>query len=149
MGSFGTSLHRDCNSIGDLANISPRIPSTCASHGILTLLIIHIFPCYQMYMAIDNPLLVSSVSCLTTNSYLCNSIRGADNISHTETAKATAADAFLTCTNFEIGSKLPKFSGIAVSAMLNQYSTTAQSSLWRLIFNHCCSCHRRRPFSVP
>jgi hypothetical protein len=38
-----------------------------------------------------------------------------------KTCKATAAGAFLTCTNFETGFKLPEFSVIVVSARANQY----------------------------
>jgi len=66
-----------------------------------------------------------------------------------KTGKATAAGTFLTCTNFETGSKLPDFSGIVVSARANQYSTKAPSSFLSLILNCRCSCHRRRPFSAP
>jgi len=51
-----------------------------------------------------------------------------------KTCKATAAGAFLTCTNFETGSKFPEFSGIVVSAMTNQYSTKAPSSFRSLIW---------------
>jgi len=36
-----------------------------------------------------------------------------------KTWNATAAGAFLTCTNFEIGSKLPEYSGNVVSASAN------------------------------
>ena len=35
MGSLGTRLHRDCNAMGDTANISHRVPSTCAQNAIL------------------------------------------------------------------------------------------------------------------
>jgi len=66
-----------------------------------------------------------------------------------KTCKATAAGAFLNCTNFETGSKLPEFSGIVVSARDNQYSTKDPSSFWSLILNSRCICHGRRPFSVP
>jgi hypothetical protein len=66
-----------------------------------------------------------------------------------KTFKPTAAGAFLTCTNFETGSKLPKFSGIVVSARANQYPPKAPSSFWSLILNSHRSCHRRRPFSTP
>jgi len=65
------------------------------------------------------------------------------------TCKATAAGAFLTCTNVETRSKLPEFSGIVVSARANQYSTKAPSSFRSLIVNSHCSCHGTRPFSVP
>jgi len=65
------------------------------------------------------------------------------------TCKATAARAFLTCTTFNMGFKLPEFWGIEVSTRANLYSTTAPSSCWSLILNSRCSCHRRRPFNVP
>jgi len=61
---------QDCKAMSDAAKISPRVPSTCAHNAILSLLIIHIIPTHQIYVAIDNPLLVLSVCCLTTNSYL-------------------------------------------------------------------------------
>ena len=69
MGSSGTHLHRDCNAMGDAANISPRDPSTCAPDAHLCLLIIHIIPSRQIFVAIDNPSLVASVSCLSNSSY--------------------------------------------------------------------------------
>jgi hypothetical protein len=74
--------HRDCNAMGDAANISPGVPSTCAQNAFLSLLVIHIIPSHRIYVAIDNPSLVPSVSCLTTSSYLWNSVRAANNISH-------------------------------------------------------------------
>jgi len=40
MGSFGTRLHQDCNTMSDAAKISPRVPSTCPQNAILLLLII-------------------------------------------------------------------------------------------------------------
>jgi len=66
-----------------------------------------------------------------------------------KTCKATAASAFLTCTNFEMGSKLPEFSGIVVSARANQYSMKAPSSLRSLILSCRCSSHGRCLFSAP
>jgi len=51
-----------------------------------------------------------------------------------KSCKAMAASAFLTCTNFETGFKLPEFSGIVVSVRANQYSTKAPSSYWTLIY---------------
>jgi hypothetical protein len=75
---------RDCKAMGDAAKISPHVPSTCAQNAILSLLIIHIIPSHQIYVAIDNPTFVPSVSCLTTSSYLWNNVRAADNISHAE-----------------------------------------------------------------
>jgi len=75
---------RDCKAMGDAAKISPRIPSTCAQNAILSVLIIHIIPSHQIYVAIDNPSFVPSVSCLTTSSYLWNDVRAAHNICHAE-----------------------------------------------------------------
>jgi hypothetical protein len=75
---------RDCKAMGKAATISPRIPSTCAQSAILSLQIIHIIPSRQIYMAIDNPSLVMSVSCLTTSCYLWNYMRAADDVSHAE-----------------------------------------------------------------
>jgi hypothetical protein len=70
--------------MGDAAKISPCVPSTCVENVIFSLLIIHIIPSCQIYVPIDNPSLVPSVSCLTTSSYLWNDVRAANNISHTE-----------------------------------------------------------------
>jgi len=70
--------------MGDTAKISPRVPSTCAQNTFLSLLNIHIIPSRQIYVAIDNPSLVPSVSCLTTSSYLWNYVRAADDVSHAE-----------------------------------------------------------------
>jgi hypothetical protein len=60
------------NAMGDVAKISPRVPSTSAQNAVLSLLIIHIIPSRQIYVAINNPSLVPSISCLTTGSYLWN-----------------------------------------------------------------------------
>jgi hypothetical protein len=84
MGSLGTRLHRDCNAMFDVAGISPRVPSTCAQNAILSLLIMRIIRRRHIYVTIDNPLFVPSVSCLTTSSYLWNNVRAADNISQAE-----------------------------------------------------------------
>jgi hypothetical protein len=163
MGSLGTRPHRDCNAMGDAAKTTPRIPSTCVQNALLSLLIIHSIPSRQIYVAIANPSLIPSISCLTTSSHrsfrpspvlLPVAISGIHRAQPTmfptlNTCKATAAGAFLTCTNFEMGSKLPKFSGIVVSTRANQYSMKAPSSYWSLILNSHCSCHGRRPFSTP
>jgi len=61
---------RDCKAMGDAAKISPRVPSTCAQNAILSLLIIEIIPSRQIYVAIDNPSFIPSVSCLPTSNYL-------------------------------------------------------------------------------
>jgi len=91
--------------MGDTAKICPPVPSTCEKNAILSLLIIHIIPSRQIYVAIDDPALVPSVSCLTTCSYLWNYVHAAANVSHAETSNATSDGAFLTCTNFETRSE--------------------------------------------
>jgi len=68
--------------MGDAAKIPPRVPSTCVQNEILSLLCIHVIPNRQIYVAMDNPSLVQSVSCLNTSSYLWNYMRAADNVSH-------------------------------------------------------------------
>jgi hypothetical protein len=75
---------RYCKAMGDFAKISPRVPSTCAQNATLSLLIIHIIPSHQIYVAIENPSLVPSVSCHTTSSFLWNYVCAADNVSHAE-----------------------------------------------------------------
>jgi len=82
MGSLSTHLHRDRNAMGDVAKISPRVPSTCAQNAILSFLNIHSIPSHQIYVAIDNPSLVPSVSCRTTTSSLWNYVCAADEVSH-------------------------------------------------------------------
>jgi len=72
MGPLGTRLLRDCNAMGDAANISSRVPSTSAQNVIVSLSIIHIIPSCQIDGAINNPSLVCSVSCLINSCYLWN-----------------------------------------------------------------------------
>jgi len=135
--------------IGDTEEISPRGPSTCVQNATLSLMMILIIPSCQIYVAIDNLSVVCSVSCHTTRTYLRNYFRTADDVFHIEKLPATAAVDFLTCTNFEKGSKLPQFSGIVMSAKANKYSTKAPSSPRRLFLNSLSSCHGRRLFSAP
>jgi len=85
---------RDCNAMGDAVKISPGIPSTCTQYAILSLLIINIIPSRQIYMAIDNPSLVPSVSCLTTSSYLWNYVRPTDDVSHAENLQSNCCRCF-------------------------------------------------------
>jgi len=94
MGSLGTRLHRDCNAMGDSANISPRVPDICAQNAILSLLIIHIIPSRQIYVDIDNPSLVPSVCCLITSSYLWDYMHAANNISHVENLQSNGCRCF-------------------------------------------------------
>jgi len=83
MGWLGSGLHWDCNVIGDIAIISHRVHSSCMPNAILSLLIIPIIPSRQIYVAIDNPSVVSSVVWLTS-SYLRQYVRAADDVSHNE-----------------------------------------------------------------
>jgi hypothetical protein len=70
--------------MSEAAKISHRIPSTYAQNAIFSLVIIHIIRSGQIYVAIDNPFLVQSVSWHTTSHYLWNYVRAADNVSHAE-----------------------------------------------------------------
>jgi hypothetical protein len=65
-------------------NISPRVPSTCAKHAILSILFKQIIPSRQIDVAIDNQSFVPPVSSLTTSSDVRNSVHTADIISHDE-----------------------------------------------------------------
>jgi len=84
----------DCMAMDDAAKISPRVPSTCAQNSILSLLIIHIIPSRQIYVAIDNPSLILSVSCLSISSYLWNDVHAADNVSHSENLQSNGYQCF-------------------------------------------------------
>ena len=74
----------DCNARCDTAKITPRVPSPCAHNAIFSLLIIHIIPSRRFYVAINNPSLIPSVSCLSNSSYLWNDVHTADDVSHAE-----------------------------------------------------------------
>ena len=84
----------------DVEKISPCVPSTCAQNAILSLLIIHIIPNDQTYMAIDNPSLVQSVFSLTTRSYLWNYVRAADNVSLAENLQRNGCESFSHSNKF-------------------------------------------------
>jgi hypothetical protein len=103
MGSLGTRLHQDCNAKGDAAKTSPRVPSTCAQHAILFLLIIHIIPSRQIYVAIDNPSRVPSDTCLTTSSHLWNYVRAADVVSQAENLQSNCCQCFSHFYKFQDG----------------------------------------------
>jgi len=70
--------------MGVAAKVSSHIPSTWGQNAIHSLPIIHIITSHMIYVAFDNPSLVTSGSCLTRCSYLSNDMRAAENISHTE-----------------------------------------------------------------
>jgi len=80
--------------MGDAAKTTPRVPSTSAQNAILSLLIIHIIPSRQIYVAINNPSLIPSVSCLTTSSYLWNYVRTDDDVSHPENLQSNGCQCF-------------------------------------------------------
>jgi hypothetical protein len=103
MGSVGTLMHLDRNARGDVVKISPRVPSICAQNAILSLLIIHIIPSRQIYVAIDNPLLVPSISCLTTSSYLWNNVHAADDVSQAEHMQSNGCWCFCHWYKFRDG----------------------------------------------
>jgi len=103
MSWLGTRLHWDRNAMGDAATSSHSIPSTSAQYAILTLLIIDIVQSRQIHVAIDNPLLVPSVSCLTTSRYLCDSVRTADNVSHAENLQSYSCRCFSHLYEFRDG----------------------------------------------
>jgi len=84
MGSFGMCLRRGCNVMADGVTTSPSIPSTCAQKAILSLLNILVIASHQIYVAIANPMLVWSISCLTIGSYLWNCVRMADDFTKAE-----------------------------------------------------------------
>jgi len=70
--------------MGDATKTSPHVPSTCTQNAILSLQIIHIIPSRQIDVAIDDPSLDLSVSCLTTTSYLWKYMWAANDVSHAE-----------------------------------------------------------------
>jgi len=80
--------------MGDIAKISLRVPSTCAQNAIRPLIIILIIPSRQIYVAIDNSLLVPSVSRLTSSSYLWNYVCAANDVSHAETLQSNGCHCF-------------------------------------------------------
>ena len=94
MDSLGTCLHWDCNAMGDIGKISHRVPSTCAQNAIFSLLIIHIIPSHQIYVAIENPSFILSVSCLTTSSYLWNYVCAANDVFHAENLQSNSCRCF-------------------------------------------------------
>jgi len=103
MGSLGMRLHRDCNVMGDAAKTCPRIPFTCAQNAILSLLSICIIPSRQMYVAIDNPSLILSISSLTTSSYRWNYVSAADNVSYAENWQSTCCQCISHLYKFRGG----------------------------------------------
>jgi hypothetical protein len=128
MGSLGTRLDCNCNAMGDVAKISPRIPSTCAQNAILSLLIIHIIASRKIYVAIAYPLLALSVSCDTTSSYLWNYLRAADDVSDYENLQGDGCQCFSHMYKFRDGIQVTRVFSIMVSTRANQDSPKAASS---------------------
>jgi hypothetical protein len=89
--------------MGDIVKISPRVPSTCAQNAILSLLIINIIPSCQIYVAIDNPSLIPSVSCVSTSSYLENYVHAADDVSHADNLQCNGCPCFSHLYKFPDG----------------------------------------------
>jgi len=106
MGTLGMRLHQDCNAMGDAAKHSPRVPSICAQNAILCLHIIHIIWSRQIYVAIDNPLLVPSVSCRTTSTYLWNYVHSANDVSHAEYLQTKSCRVFSPLYKFRDGNQV-------------------------------------------
>jgi len=106
MGALGTRLHRDCNATGDVAKISPRVPSTCTQNSIIFLLIIHIIPSRQIYVTIENPRLVLSVCSRTTSSYLRNPVLAADDDSHIANLQRNSCRCFSHLNSYRDGTQV-------------------------------------------
>jgi len=87
-------MYLDCNAIGYIVKIFPRVPSTCAQNAILSLLIIYIILSRQIYVASDNPLHVLSVSFLTTSRHRWNDVHTADDISQAEILQSKGCQGF-------------------------------------------------------
>jgi hypothetical protein len=64
---------------------------------------IHIIPSCKINVAINNPSLVPSVSCLTSSSDLSDDVRAAGNISHTEIWQSNSCQCFSHLYNFRDG----------------------------------------------
>jgi len=75
--------------MGDTAKTYLCVDSTFVHNAILSLLIIHIITCHQIYGDINNPLLVPPISCLTSTSYLSNYVHSANNVSHAANLHST------------------------------------------------------------
>jgi len=72
-------------------------------NAILSILIIHIISSRQIYVAIDNPSLISSISCPTTSSDLWNYVRAADDVSHVENLLSNGCRCFSHLYKFRDG----------------------------------------------
>ena len=94
MSSLVTPLNHSCYVMGDIGKISPRIPSTSAQNSILSVLVIHIIPRRQIYVTIDNPSLIPSISRVTTSSYLWKYVGAAKAVSHPHTLQSNGCRCF-------------------------------------------------------
>ena len=74
--------------MGEVAKISPRVPSTYAHNAILSLLIVHIIPSHQINMGINNPSLVSFVFSFIPTSYIWSFVCAANDDSHAENSQS-------------------------------------------------------------
>jgi len=106
--------------MGEVAKISPCVPSPCAQNAILPVLIIHIIPSRHINVAIDNPSLVPSVSCLTTSSALWIYLRTADDVSHAEKFQRNGWGCSSQSYKFRNGIQVRQVSAIVVSTRAKQ-----------------------------
>jgi len=70
--------------MGDAAKTTPCDPSASTHNAIHCLVIIHIIPSRQIYVAIDKPSLVPSISCHSDSNYSLNYVLAADDLCDAE-----------------------------------------------------------------
>jgi len=69
----------------------------------LSLLFTHIITSHQIYVAIDNALLVLSISCLTTSSYLWHSLHRGYDVTHADNLQCNSCLYFSHLYTFRDG----------------------------------------------
>jgi len=95
-------LYRNCVAIGDAMKVSACISPSCTQNAILSLIIMHIVPSCQISVAVNNPLLDPSISCLllvAISGILCAQ---PTMLPMLKLCKAMADGASHTYTNFEM-----------------------------------------------
>jgi hypothetical protein len=149
MGLLGTRLHEDYTAMGNLAKISHRVPSTCAQHAIVSLILIHSIQVGRSRWLLKNHHLFRPSPVLLQVAISGTTYPQLTLFPNLITCNSTAASDCLTCKNFYTGSKFPMSSNIVVRVRANEYSTNASPSIWSVSLNCTCSCHGRRLISVP
>lgn len=76
--------HRNCNAMDDTVKITTWVSSASVPNEILCLLIMHIIPRGQIYVDINNRILVFFISCRTTSSSLWIDVSTAAVVAHTD-----------------------------------------------------------------